>query len=55
MREQLNIGIEKERIEADANRLGRARWVHRPKQSRRGCKASEHVPTTKPRPLLAAQ
>ena len=53
-RQQLDIGIEKERIEADANRLGRARWARRPKQSRRE-KANEHVPTTDQRLLLATQ
>ena len=53
-RQQLDIGIEKERIEADADRLGRTRWARRPKQSRRE-KANEHVPTTNPRLLLVTQ
>ena len=51
-RQQLDIGIEKERIEADANHLGCARWVQRPKEAAR-CKANEHVSTANPT-LLAA-
>jgi hypothetical protein len=46
-RQQLKIGIEKQRIKADANSLGRGRGGRRPKES--GCgEASEDVPPPDP-------
>ena len=53
-REQLNVGIEKQRIEADADGLSRARRCRRPKEGRRG-EAGEDVPSADRNVLLAAE